>query len=70
MDQVQDMALSEEVKADPVVEAQVAVKVSQAVTHLKTAQLTLVAVAEAQSVMVAQTVVVKAEPLVDQVSLL
>jgi hypothetical protein len=48
--------------------AQVALKVSQAVTHLKMAQLTKVAVAEAQSVTVVKTVVDKAEEQEDQVS--
>ena len=48
--------------------AQVALKVSQAVTHLKTAQLTKVAVAVGQSVMVVKTVVVKLEEQEDQVS--
>ena len=57
VDQVQDMAPSEEAKAVQVVEAQAALRVSQAVTHLKTAQVIQVAAAVAQSVTAVKTVV-------------
>jgi len=55
---------------DQVAEAQVVLKVSQVVTLLEVDQVIQVQVAVAQSVTVVKTVVVRAEALVGQVSLL